>query len=130
MLLNMLEQFPISKNYSSIPKGPGQTLQQYSLYYNLFSTNQLTPLKCITFIHPDPWFTPSAHHVKHIGHQLQCLRIKTGLTVHILAYKDHRTKRHLRKPSLSITPLSMTKETRELLLLSSIATPLFARTLL
>lgn len=56
---------------------------------NILSTNQLTSLKCITFTHPDPWFTPSVHHVKHTGHQLQCLRKKTGMTVHKLASKYH-----------------------------------------
>lgn len=43
----------------------------------------------MTFIPSVPWFTPAAHHVKLIGHQLECMRRKIDLALHILAYKDH-----------------------------------------
>lgn len=62
-------------------------------YNNSLSTclNQLAPLKTktVSFTHSAPWFTPDLHRLKSQKRQLERLSKKTGLTVHLQAYKDH-----------------------------------------
>ena len=53
--------------------------------------NQFAPLKThnVTFLRSAPWYTPELRKLKAAGRQLERLSKKTGLTVHMQAYKDH-----------------------------------------
>ena len=57
------------------------------------SLNSLAPLitRTVSFSRPAPWFTSELRTMKAAGRQLERLSKKTGLTVHLEAFKDHVT---------------------------------------
>ncbi len=55
------------------------------------SLDSLAPLKThsVSFISPATWYTTKLCFMKASGHQLERLYKRSGLTVHLKAYKDH-----------------------------------------
>ena len=55
------------------------------------SLDTLAPLKTksVSFTRPAPWYTSELRAMKAWGRQLERLHKRTGLTVHLLAFKDH-----------------------------------------
>ncbi|CAM4727630.1 unnamed protein product [Leuciscus chuanchicus] len=82
-------------NKISIPSIPeNSTTTDLVVHYNCTlssSLNTLAPVKTatVTFSRSAPWFTPELHKLKKERRQLERLHKKTGLTVHLQAYKDH-----------------------------------------
>ncbi|XP_073709407.1 uncharacterized protein [Misgurnus anguillicaudatus] len=77
---------------SSIPDN--STTEDLVVHYNRILTSSLNTLapvitSTVTFSRSAPWFTTEFHRLKKERRQLERLYKKTGLTVHLQAYKDH-----------------------------------------
>ena len=68
---------------------------QVALYNTALSLSldALAPVKTksVSFTRPAPWYTTELRAMKARGRQLERLHKRTGLTVHLLAFKDHVT---------------------------------------
>ena len=85
-LSNGIDDFPSRDNLSTTD----ELLSHYNLGLHQL-LNTLAPLKTrsVSFGHSAPWFTPALRQLKTNGHRLECLFVKTGLTVRKVMRRNH-----------------------------------------
>uniref|UniRef100_A0AAQ5ZK56 Reverse transcriptase domain-containing protein n=1 Tax=Amphiprion ocellaris TaxID=80972 RepID=A0AAQ5ZK56_AMPOC len=71
------------------------TAEEAVQYYNtnlhsLLDSHAPVRSRTVTYLHSAPWFTPELRKVKTAGRILERRYVKSGLTVHKIAYRDHQ----------------------------------------